>query len=129
MSIGSIGDVIFKVSGNDLFTFNGLTRSKSEAYAEHRVLRGKPRVQHVAGNLDTLSLQVVLETSRGETESVDSRIEKIHAMVSAAKEIPLVFGLRYWGLWVLKSATTQHKNVQNGITLSARMALELTEYN
>ena len=45
------------------------------------------------------------------------------------EEVPLVLGLTYYGLYVLKSVEVQHRIFHNGVTMSAEIALNLTEYN
>ena len=40
-----------------------------------------------------------------------------------------VLGLTYYGLYVLKSVEVQHRIFHNGVTMSAEIALNLTEYN
>ncbi|MDR2503993.1 MAG: phage tail protein [Deltaproteobacteria bacterium] len=154
MRIGSLGDVVFSVSNTDLFTIEGLSRGRSVSLAAHSVMAGLPKLQHLGREPDSLSFSVILHQSLwrakpamlrpsaeppvaafdihaapGARESVDSRLEKILRMADAGDEQPLVFGRRYWGLWVIKSAGVEHSQFHNGITLSARVGLELTEYN
>ena len=47
----------------------------------------------------------------------------------ARREVPLVLSLTYYGLYVLKSVEVQHRIFHNGVTMSAEIALNLTEYN
>ena len=50
-------------------------------------------------------------------------------MVQTGIAYPLVLGLTYFGLFVIKSVEVEHTVVQNGATLSASINLTLEEYN
>ena len=40
-----------------------------------------------------------------------------------------MLGLTYYGLYILRSVEVQHRIFHNGVTLSAEVSLNLTEYN
>ena len=80
-------------------------------------------------NLDTLSLTVQLFPLTPLALTVDMRIDALRELAVLGEEVPLVLGLTYYGLYVLKSVEVQHRIFHNGVTMSAEIALNLTEYN
>lgn len=98
-------------------------------FAEHKCVSGLPKVQHTGRNLDTLSLTVQLFPLTPLALTVDMRIDALRELAVLGEEVPLVLGLTYYGLYVLKSVEVQHRIFHNGVTMSAEIALNLTEYN
>jgi phage protein U len=129
VNIGSLGDIVFQVDNSNLFTFSGLARGRAARFPVHNVMRGRPKAQHNGRELDTLSFTVQLHEFPGSRERVDERIRRILEMADQGLEQSLVFGQDYWGAWVIKSAGVEHRQFHAGVTLSARIALELMEYN
>ena len=48
---------------------------------------------------------------------------------ASGDEMALVIGLKYYGLYVLKSYEITHRQLHYGVTLSAEVQLALQEYN
>lgn len=129
MKSGSIGDIEFLVSEQDVYTFGGMSHQRQIVHAEHAVLEGIPRLQHTGRKLDTISLPIVIDASRPGATPFKQRMETLKDMAAKGDDVPLVLGTSYVGQFVINSvsvsATTQHGDyIQRG-----SMTLELTEYN
>ena len=117
---GVLGTFFFTVTDAEVATFRDL---------KHKCVSGLPKVQHTGRNLDTLSLTVQLFPLTPLALTVDMRIDALRELAVLGEEVPLVLGLTYYGLYVLKSVEVQHRIFHNGVTMSAEIALNLTEYN
>ena len=121
---GVLGTFFFTVTDAEVATFRDLKQQREIQFAEHKCVSGLPKVQHTGRNLDTLSLTVQLFPLTPLALTVALR-----ELAVLGEEVPLVLGLTYYGLYVLKSVEVQHRIFHNGVTMSAEIALNLTEYN
>ena len=126
---GVLGTFFFTVTDAEMVTFRDLKQQREIQFAEHKCVSGLPKVQHTGRNLDTLSLTVQLFPLTPLALTVDMRIDALRELAVLGEEVPLVLGLTYYGLYVLKSVEVQHRIFHNGVTMSAEIALNLTEYN
>ena len=119
---GVLGTFFFTVTDAEVATFRDLKQQREIQFAEHKCVSGLPKV-------DTLSLTVQLFPLTPLALTVDMRIDALRELAVLGEEVPLVLGLTYYGLYVLKSVEVQHRIFHNGVTMSAEIALNLTEYN
>ena len=116
---GVLGTFFFTVTDAEVATFRDLKQQREIQFAEHKCVSGLPKVQHT-GQLFPLTPLAL---------TVDMRIDALRELAVLGEEVPLVLGLTYYGLYVLKSVEVQHRIFHNGVTMSAEIALNLTEYN
>ena len=126
---GVLGTFFFTVTDAEVATFRDLKRQREIQFAEHKCVSGLPKLQHTSRNLDGLSLTVQLFPLTPLALTVDMRIDALRELAVLGEEVPLVLGLTYYGLYVLRSVETQHRIFHNGVTLSSEVSLNLTEYN
>ena len=126
---GVLGTFFFTVTDAEVATFRDLKQQREIQFAEHKCVSGLPKVQHTGRNLDTLSLTVQLFPLTPLALTVDMRSDALRELAVLGEEVPLVLGLTYYGLYVLKSVEVQHRIFHNGVTMRAEIALNLTEYN
>ncbi|MBQ3059617.1 MAG: phage tail protein [Desulfovibrio sp.] len=125
---GLLGLFPFTVSEAEVCTFRDLKVTREQVYAEHKVVSGLPKLQHMGRNLDPVSLTVQI-VPLGEFSTVNLRLRALEGLTATGEEMPLVIGLRYYGMNVLKSFEVTHRQLHFGVTLSAEVALSLLEYN
>ena len=125
---GLFGVFPFTVSDSEVCTFRDLKKSRELAYVEHKTLDGLGRLQHTGRNLDPVSFTVQI-VSLGATSTVDARLLALEALSLLDTELPLVIGLKYYGMFVLKSYEILRKTVHYGVCLAAEVTLNLQEYN
>ena len=106
---GVLGTVFFTVTDAEVATFRDLKQQREIQFAEHKCVSGLPKVQHTGRNLDTLSLTVQLFPLTPLALTVDMRIDALRELAVLGEEVPLVLGLTYYGLYVLKSVEVQHR--------------------
>ena len=127
---GLLGTFPFTVTEDMVTTFSGVKRNREAVYAEHQVLSGLPKLQFMGRSLDTLSLTVGITPVLGKASmTVDVKIGLLRAMIQVGIAYPLVLGLTYFGLFVIKSVEVEHTEIQHGATLQATINLTLQEYN
>ena len=127
---GLFGTFPFTVTEDMVTTFSGVKRTREAVYAEHQVLSGLPKLQYMGRYLDDLSLTIGITPVLGQPSmTVDVKIGLLRAMMLVGIAYPLVLGLTYFGLFVIRSVEVEHTQVQNGATLQASINLTLQEYN
>ncbi|MFR8053759.1 MAG: phage tail protein [Bilophila wadsworthia] len=125
---GVLGTFFFTVTDAEVATFRDLKQQREIQFAEHKCVSGLPKVQHTGRNLDTLSLTVQLFPLTPLALTVDMRIDALRELAvlarGAARARPdLLRPVR------AQSVEVQHRIFHNGVTMSAEIALNLTEYN
>lgn len=123
---GLFGAFPFTVSEAEVCTFRDLKTSRKFAYAEHKALDGLARLQHTGRELDSVSMTVIIAPLAG-ISTVGVRLAAL-AMLTG-KELPLVIGLKYYGLQVLESYEVTRRQVHFGTCLFAEVAMNFREYN
>lgn len=129
MQPGSIGDVEFTVSEQDVFTFKAMSCKREVSFGEHAVMEGIPRLQHTGRKLDTMSLPIVIDTSRPGSVLFADRMSQFVALADKGEDLPLVLGQNYMGQWVINSVSVEATTIHGIYIQRGSMTLELTEYN
>ncbi|MDE6734562.1 MAG: phage tail protein [Desulfovibrio sp.] len=125
---GLFGAFPFTVAEAEVCTFRDFKLSRELVFAEHKTLDGLSRLQHTGRNLDPASLTVQI-VPLGTLSTVNLRLRALDALARLGQELPLVIGLKYHGLFVLKSYEVTHRQLHFGVCLAAEVALSLLEYN
>ncbi len=125
---GLYGVFPFTVSDSEVCTFRDFKMSRELAYVEHKALDGLSRLQHTGRNLDTASMTVQIVRPQGGV-TVEARLLALRGLSLLATELPLVTGLIYHGMFVLKSYEILRKVIHFGYVQSAEVTLNLQEYN
>lgn len=125
---GLYGVFPFTVSEIEVCTFRDIKQTRELAYAEHKALDGLPRLQLTGRNLDTVALNILIAPA-GAISTVELRLRALEALSLLGKELPLVIGLKYYGLYALKSYDITRRKVHYGVCLAADVTLNLQEYN
>lgn len=86
-------------------------------------------MQHTDRSLGTLSLTAQLFPLTPLALAMDMQIDALRELAVLGEEVPLVLGLTYYGLCILKSVEMQHRVLHNGVTMSAKITPNLTKYN
>ena len=65
--LGAFGDVAFQVSSDRVLTFDKYKRTTKHNFAEHKVHNRQPVLESVGGELEEISMTILLHTSLGRT--------------------------------------------------------------
>lgn len=124
--IGSLGNAVFQVSTDRVFTFRNLARSGTVRLEEHNVIGRKPVLEYIGPGLDQISFSVRLDRFLG--VDPEKELERIREAKDAAQELPLIVGGKYLGRWIIAQADESHaRHDGSGRLLVADVALTLRE--
>ena len=126
--IGTLGDIVFKVSAKTIQTFDGLKIDSKTNYAKHTRHNKKPLLEFQYNDTDTASFSIYLSVFLG----VDPRKmqKKIDDYRKKGKILTLVIGgKKYGSKWVITSHSKQFERFDNkGNLLVAKSNISLEEY-
>ena len=126
--IGTLGDIVFKVSAKTIQTFDGLKIDSKTNYAKHTRHNKKPLLEFQYNDTDTASFSIYLSVFLG----VDPRKmqKKIDDYRKKGKILTLVIGgKKYGSKWVITSHSKQYERFDNkGNLLVAKSNISLEEY-
>lgn len=126
--IGTLGDIVLKVSAKTIQTFDGLKIDSKTNYAKHTRHNKKPLLEFQYNDTDTASFSIYLSVFLG----VDPRKmqKKIDDYRKKGKILTLVIGgKKYGSKWVITSHSKQFERFDNkGNLLVAKSNISLEEY-
>ena len=119
----TLGDVRFQF----LNSFNNLETTHKADYAEHAVLKGRPRLQATGNALTTMRFGVHLHWMLGD---VDKALEGLVAAKESQQAQALVYGSGRFVGWFVINSITERTLLQDGQgrTAARDVDVELTEF-
>ena len=126
--IGTLGDIVFKVSQNTVRTFEDLQIESKANYAKHTRHNKKPLLEFQYNDTDTASFSMYLSAYLGVNPmAMQNKIDKY---MSKGKILTLVIGGKKYGTkWVIKGHSKGYKRYDNkGNLLIAESKISLEEY-
>lgn len=125
--IGTFDKIVFETSASKILTFDDFERKGSAAFAEHKVINGKPRLEFTGDNLDEVSFTVRLDLHLGVDPA--EQIKKAREMKSTGKPGTLIIGGTPLGDFVIISLGEKWPVIDNrGRIILAYLELSLKEY-
>lgn len=127
--IGALGDILFKVSAEDVNTFQDLSRSSSGRWAYHAIHMQKPKSEFLGPELDTISFTMQFEAGLGRNPRYD--MEKLMKLTRKGEAVPLVIGGDPMGYyrWTVESTEQQYLRISSkGKVISGALSVTLKEY-
>ena len=126
--IGTLGDIVFKVSANKVRTFDDLKIDSKTNYAKHTRHLKKPLLEFQYNDADTASLTIYLSAFLGvNPKKMQNKIDKYR---KKGKILTLVIGgKKYGSQWVITGHTKDYEKFDNqGNLLIAKSTLSLEQY-
>ncbi len=128
--IGTLGPaLIFTVSDDYVFTFDGMTREVSGRWATHETPGIKPRAEFLGPGLQSVSLPITLSASLGVKPRL--MLEIIEQMVETGDAEYLILGFRPVGknrFRITGSSESWDLVYNRGELARAKLTLTLEEY-
>lgn len=123
--IGTFGPVTFTSSSSAVRTFSDFQRSRSYRFAKHEVLSGKPKLEGIAPELDSVSFNMRFDMALG----VDPKSELAALEATLGEAHFLMVGGTPLGLFVIEKMDEDWRRIDGaGRLLVASVSLQLTEY-
>lgn len=125
--IGTFGPVTFSSSSRSVRTFSDLKRSRSFRFAKHDVISGKPKLERIAEDLDSISFTMRFDLALG----VDPRAEldRLDSIFRSGDANNLMVGGSPLGMFVIEKMDEDWRRIDGrGRLIVASVDLQLTEY-
>lgn len=126
--IGTLGDIVFKVSQKTVKTFEDLQIESKTNYAKHTRHNKKPLLEFQYNDTDTASFSMYLSAFLGVNPLKE--MNKIDKYREKGKILPLIIGgKKYGSKWVIVNDSKGYKKFDNkGNLLIAEIKISLEEY-
>ena len=125
--IGSLGNIVFSVSTNQVETFDSLKQSGSAKFASHNRHLKDTLLEFTGNDSDKITFTMALSTFLGVNPKTE--ISKLTAAQRAGKIMRLVIGRQNYGNWVINSLSIDYDRIDNkGNVLIANVNVSLTAY-
>lgn len=129
MPVGSLGDVVFEVSSDQVRTFSDLKIQRAAKYAEHAI-HGKKALLEFTGLAPlTASMKVDLLAALGVVPKEE--LAALVEILTEHKAVPFILDGEPQGddLWVLESISEGYEVINNqGTPISITVTLNMKEY-
>lgn len=130
MIIGAFGDLVFKVSNNQVYTFDDFKISTGYRSQQVDVIGNRPSTYKEGPELEKITFSIVLDLTLG-IDDVGQEINRWRNMCNAGVEQPFNIGgipLSDY-MWLLKSVETDSKNIgPSGQIIKAILSVSMEEY-
>lgn len=111
--IGSLGNVVFEVSAEQVRTFDELERSSSPRLATHNRQGAKPVIEFLGPGLEDIPFKMSLSAYHGLNPTEEA--EKLRTMRDEGQAVLLILGGKPQGegYWLISSMSEKYKYVDN----------------
>lgn len=125
--IGTFGPVTFTSSSTAVRTFSDFQRSRSYRFAKHDVIAGKPKLERIAADLDSVSFNMRFDIGLGVDPK--SELAALDVVFSAGEAHNLMVGGTPLGMFVIEKMDEDWRRLDGrGLLMVASVNLQLTEY-
>jgi hypothetical protein len=127
VTVGSLGDIIFKVSSSEVETLKNLKKSGGASYGKHSLHCGDTLLEFTGRDAGSISFDITLCSSLG--VNVTKELEKIEGAERSGRVMRLILGKSIYGKWVIVKHSINYKyfdREQNPTV--ADVSVSLTEY-
>ena len=129
MTIGSFGDVVFRVSDTVVNTINNLQWSGSANWSTHERHGTTGIIEYTGANPEELSFDMVLSAYLGKSPSADLDRIRDYTRCGAAKTLVLGSKVIGRGKWVITSWSSKADYyASNGAIAQYSVSVSLREY-
>ena len=129
MAIGSLGDIVFEVSSDRVFTFDDLKRDVKMRYAKHEVIGNKPILEKIGPDLSEIKFKMLLSASLGINPLKE--MDAIYTAFGNGNAMVLMLGSYIVGnyKWVISDFSESYSEIDNkGNVWKLEVDITLQEY-
>ena len=127
--IGSLGEVVFEVSENQILTFDGLTFQRKANYSEHSIHTKKGLLEFTGFSAMTASMNIALNEDLGINPR--DELERLTEIFNNHEAVSFILNGNPQGdgLWVIESMSLNYNFISNiGEPKVIEVSLNLKEY-
>jgi phage protein U len=126
--IGTFGSIVFEVSGEKTFTFDGLSRKAKAVFARHERGGAKPVLEFTGPDLSEISFRMHLSISLGVEPKTEA--DALYALMNAGDEKQLIIGGSLIGTYVITDiADTWSAVSAGGRIMESDLSVTLLEFS
>lgn len=127
MSIGVLGPITFEVNADKARTWHDARRDGDSRWATHEVFGDKPKSEFLGPGLDTITLAVRFDITRGVVPR--DEIRELRKQRDTGAVLQFTIGGELVGDFVLKGISEDWQRMTNqGVLTAATCTLKLEEY-
>lgn len=125
--IGSLGEIVFKVSSREILTFKELNIDLSPRWGEHNPVMSIPKQEFIGMGAKVLSFTIDLNI--GNKINPQEQYEKLLTSTNKGEILPFFLGEKAIGNFVITNIKIVYKVIDNkGRVLVGSVSLSLKEY-
>ena len=127
--IGSLGDIVFTVTRDEVRTFHNYRRSTKARFASHEVIGKKPILEYIAPEGEEITFTMQLHVGLGVNPAEETA--KLRKLCEKGEPMQLIFGNEPVGMhmWVIESLGESAERIDHGgRILVTQVELTLKEY-
>lgn len=127
--VGTLGEIEFTVSEEQIRTFRDLSFTHSATYAEHKIIGRKGLLEFTGLNASTCTMKIYLDAAFGVNPYKELRT--LYEAMNKHEAIAFTLGGQVMGggLWVIESLNETHSIIGSGGELiRAEVSISLKEY-
>lgn len=125
-ALGLLGAIPFVCSTSVVMTFKDLQVERSDRWATHEVIGGKPKLEYIGPQLNQVSFSMQLNSALGVTPL--AALVALRELMELHEPQRLLIGPDYMGKFIIESISESRKYHNGlGICVSAEVTLNLRE--
>lgn len=129
VQIGSLGDIVFTVSTDEVRTFRDYRRSTKARFALHERIGEKPILEYIAPDGEEITFSMTFHVELGVSPAKET--ERLRELCEKGEAMYLVFGSAPIGahMWVIESVGESAERIDHGgRILVSQVEVTLKEY-
>lgn len=127
--IGTLGDIVFTVTADEVRTFRDYKRSTKARFATHEIIGKKPLVEFIAPDGEEITFAMQFHVGLGVSPAEETA--KLRELCEKGEPMYLIFGNEAVGthMWVIESVGESAERVDHGgRILVTQVEITLKEY-
>ena len=128
MLVGFLGSIPFRVSRENVLTFDEFSRSAAGRWTEHNIIGSKPLPEFLGASAETITFKIQMRADLG--ASPETLLMELRKLRDDGTPVPLIINnkLINSNYWTVQSISEVVNHWGKGYILSATASLTLKEY-
>lgn len=127
--IGSLGDIVFSVSREKIYTFSGLSHTVGAKYATHNRIGLAPLLEYTGQDVEKISMNIQLLAKYGINPLIEA--ERLNELCLNGTPLRFMLGKEQIGRfkWVITSISNKMDHIDNnGLIYKADLSITMQSY-
>lgn len=127
--IGSLGDIVFSVSHDRIYTFSGLSHTVGAKYSTHERIGQAPLLEYTGQDVEKISMNIKLLAKFGVNPLEEA--ERLNALCRDGVPLRFMLGKEKIGAfkWVITSITNKMDCIdKDGVVFKSELSITMQSY-